>query len=133
MAIEKNIQDIKKAHLRTGKTLKVISNWQKHHEKDDLANFTAIKESIALLPTVEIITEAVQDAVQTKVNGKIDKISEHLTEQDVNMGILAKKIKPFDGAKAWANETVKVILYLGGLAVAIIAIVEALKMFGFIK
>ena len=108
--------------------IEAIKKWQVAHEKKDRADFKAIHKSLAGLPDTVAMAKAVQDAVQTTVNGKIDKIAIHLTEQDVNLATLSKKIRPFDQAKTWVKEAANIVLYIGGLAIAIAGIIELLRL-----
>ena len=131
--IENDLKSIRKHHTTTNKKLKVISDWQTNHEKEDNKHFKEINNAIKELPNTVLMAKAVQDAVQTTVNGKIDAIARHLTEQDANLEILSKKIKPFDGFRSYLIESARIIMYCGGLAIAIAGIMELLKMMGIIK
>ena len=128
MALEENIKQILKHRVATNKSLKDIASWQVQHGKDDDARFKKIEDAISELPSVTVITVAVQDAVQKTVNGKIDKIALHLTEQDENLAALSKKIKPFDQTRTWLKEAANIVLYIGGLAIAIGGIIELLRL-----
>lgn len=114
--------------IYTEKSLKKISAWQVKHGKDDDRRFEDITKSLAKLPTQDVITDAIEQSIKTTVNGKIDKIALHLTEQDKNMEALSKKIRPFDQAKTWIKELAQVIMYVGGLAIAIGGIIELLRL-----
>ena len=116
MPIEKNIADIKKSHSKITKTLKEISNWQIQHEKDDAKRFKEISDAISMLPTEDGLMKAVQETMRITVNGKIDKVSEHLTQQDTNLAALSAKMKPLDGLRTWVWELGKVIIGAGALA-----------------
>ena len=108
--------------------IEAIKKWQVAHEKKDRADFKAIHKSLAGLPDTVAMAKAVADSVQTTVNGKIDKIAAHLTEQDVNLAALSKKIKPFDQTRTWLREAANIVLYIGGLAIAIGGIIELLRL-----
>lgn len=123
--------------------IEAIKKWQVKHEKSDTLNFKSIRDLIAALPTEESIKDAIAASVKITVNGKIDAVSgkvdmvgEHLKRQDaaqaeqaIAIQDLSKKIRPFDQAKNWVRELAQVILYVGGLAIAVAGIVELLKLF----
>lgn len=124
----------------TSQELKKINLWQKKHGKEDELRFKEIIDLVAALPTEESITNAVANSVQKTVNGKIDGIKQdikdvkmHLTDQDMNLEALSKKIRPFDQAKTWVREFAQIIMYVGGLCLAITAILGFLHYAGIIK
>lgn len=126
--IENDIQGIKKSHLKTSKILKNIQTWQIEHEKADQASFKQIQDAIKEIPSALFIQNAVADSVKVTVNGKIDKIADHLVEQDRNLEALSKKIKPLDSARTWFQELGRVIVYVGGISLALAAIIELVKL-----
>jgi hypothetical protein len=122
--IEKDLQNLKKSHTKSNKVLREISAWQGRHEKDDNVRFGKIEDAIKLLPTAKFIATKIEDAVKVTVNGKIDKIAIHLTEQDKNMEDFRNSLKPWDTTRNWLYETGKIILYIGGVATAVYAIIK---------
>lgn len=132
--IKKIIKTQKVTRTKTAQELKTLSRRLTKHDKQ----FQTLTSSIALLPTQDVITKTIQDTIKVVVNGKIDKLSgdmatanekidlvgEHLKRQDAAMDVMSAKIKPFDGLRAWATETVTGLLYFGGLAAAVWAIIK---------
>jgi hypothetical protein len=126
--IETDIKAIRTSHAKIHKGLKDVATWQMNHEKEDSKRFQEIGDAIKALPSEETITSAIAISVQKTVNGKIDDVKTHLTEQDKNMELLSKKIKPFDGFRSYIVETAKIIMYVGGLALSVTAIIELLRL-----
>jgi hypothetical protein len=131
--IESDIKGIKEAHRKTNKALKEISVWQTKHEKIDLETK---EEILAKVFTKDEMVLALGDAIDTKINGKLIGISKHLEQQDIDresdrkmIEDLTTKILPLDGAKTWVWELGKVILYLGGLALALVGIITLYNLF----
>lgn len=134
MAIERDIKAIKNSRTKTAQELKVFSRRLTKHDKQ----FQTLTFAIGELPTQDVITKTIQDTIKVVVNGKIDGIKadvaevtnkvdlvgEHLKRQDAAMDVMSAKIKPFDGLKSWAMETGTGLLYFGGLAAAIWAIIK---------
>lgn len=126
-----------------GKHLKGIEKWQKDHEVKDIERFNRMNKSIKKLPTTGDMSKAVSEAVNITVNGKIDSIQKdmdglrgHLTKQDESSAEQAKvisemndKIKPVTNAQNWIVTAGKIIMYLGGISLAIIAIYKVLETF----
>lgn len=138
--IENDLKQIKKvqtvSRTKTEKSLRTISNWQAKHAKQNNAQFSAIKASLATIPTQEAILETITVTIKSVVNGKIDTLNskvdmvgEHLKQQDANLEVLSNKIKPIDGAREWLSDTGKIVLYIGAIAVAVAGVVELLQLF----
>lgn len=146
--IERDIQTIKKRQIttrtKTAQALNTLSRRQTSHEKANIKQFQAITNAIGLLPTQEVITKTIQETIKVVVNGKIDHLQsdvtenikkldtmkEHLEAQDVvaqtqgnAIKDLTNKINPLDVVKTWLSGLGTVILYVGGVAGAIAAIV----------
>ncbi len=103
------------------------------HEKLDMARF-------ANIPTKDEIGAVVEAAVNTQINGKLiglkadnEEIKEHLKKQDLAMTELSAKINPFDIIKNWFKNLGMGLIYVGSIAVAIIAIYKLLQLIGWIK
>jgi len=126
MAIEQNIEDIVEK-------LGVITAWQEGHQIEDRKNFGEIRDILANVATKKENEETVAKAVTKTVNGKLDKIKEHLDAQDVSSADLRAKILPLDNTRVWAMRLVSAILYLGGLAAAIAAIIYLLQQLKILK
>jgi hypothetical protein len=147
--IERDIKVIKErqkiSRNKTSQELKALAHRQARHEKENIKQFQVITSAISDLPTQDAITKTIQDTIKVVVNGKIDHLTElvntttgkvdmvgqHLKDQDAvaeQQGTaikdLSAKIKPFDGLKNWATETVTGLLYFGGAAAAIWAIIK---------
>ena len=131
--IENDLKSLRKSHSKSAKVLKDIAAWQSAHEKDNDRKFEAITAAIGELPTTRLITDTIADTIKATVNGKIDKVSAHLAEQDVAIGELSDKIRPFDATKSWLVETSKVILYSGGIAAAVYGMIKLLHFINAIK
>lgn len=126
------------------KELKAQTAWHTKHQKEDTKEFTTLKKALANLPTKDDIVKTLGDTVDVKINGKLIGLKEHLDRQDETMAIaaterasfqttleeLSAKIRPLDSARTWAGDLGKVILYVGGLAAAIAAIVYVTTLFG---
>ncbi len=70
------------------------------------ALFLDLKESLLL---------AVESQIKITVNGKIDKISDHLKKQDEVLNRLDTDTKPLIKGKNWFWDFFKAVLYIGGL------------------
>lgn len=115
---------------------------QKKHLKEDAAFRKQITTTLKDLPKRDEIIKVVGDTVDSKINGKLINIKEHLDSQDEvfvqaateraetqkTLLDLSAKINPIDSARSWASEFVRGILYVGGLAAAISAIVYLLTL-----
>lgn len=138
MAIERDIKTIKQRQ-KTSKTkmvqeIKSLAKRQTIHERANNKQFQAITVAIGLLPTQDVITKTIQDTIKVVVNGKIDgikndvaEVKNHLTDQDNAIKTMSDKIKPVVGGLAWLDDLVRVVSYIGGLAIAIAGIFELLK------
>ena len=120
--------------------IKAIRKHQAKHEKDDVKRFKDISNAIAELPTTVAMAKVVADSIQVNVNGKIDKVATHLIKQDEDMeGLkiqieeLSKKVRPIDNAKTWLRELGTIIMYVGGISLAVAAIIELLRMMNVLK
>lgn len=131
--IEADLKHIKKRSTTTSKAIKHIAAWQKNHEKDNATQFKEISTLITKLPTEESITNTIISSIQKTVNGKIDDVKIHLTQQDKDIEALSNKIKPIDGARTWLRETGQIVIYIGTFSLSIGAVIEILKYIGVIK
>ncbi len=138
--IEKDIKDISKAHKKIDKTLKEISHWQIVHEKEDDVRQEQVMEIIKSLPTTELITETIERTIKVVVNGKIDDVKKHLTQQDtlqLEMQIAIKdltdKVTPLDNTKNWFWSFGKGIVYIGAISAAIVGFIKLLQALNILK
>ena len=118
--MEISIQQKSAHHSDLLKKIGSIEKWELLHEQQD-------DERFKLLPSKQDITKAVSDEIKITVNGKIDKIALHLSQQDENLAELGKKIAPIDGAKKWFGTFFKGIIYIGSIGVAIGGIVTFIQ------
>jgi hypothetical protein len=77
---------------------------------------------------IKDIELAVKVAVELQINGNLRDIKSHLTQQDLKIEELNKKIRPISTTRNYLINTGKVILYLGGIALAIVAIIRLIHM-----
>lgn len=130
MPIERNIRSLKESHTKINKSLRQISAWQVQHQKEDFTNFDKLEKAISKLPSEDLIKQTITETIKVVVNGKIDDVKAHLVKQDTNLETLSAKINPIDGFRHWLVMAANAIMYIGGIALAIAAIVELLKLMG---
>lgn len=143
MAIEHDIKVIRKnqtlTRAKSGQEFKTIDRRLSKHDKQ----FQTLNSAIGLLPTQDVITKTIQDTIKIVVNGKIDLIDkkvdmvgEHLKAQDATAQTqgtaikdLSEKIAPLDGAKNWLGNLGTIIIYVGGIALALEAVIQIYQFF----
>lgn len=75
----------------------------------------------------EEILEAVRDQVQITVNGKIDKIREHLNSQDLKLDVMDKKLTPLVEIKNTTTNLGKAVIWLGGAIIMVLTVAKLIK------
>ena len=104
--------------------IKKIEDWQIKHEMDNSYHFGEIRDMMNGVANKKDIENAVGKVVQDTVNGKLDKIKEHLNNQDTVLKELADKVQPLDVGRKWFFQLGKGIVYLGILFGALVGIIK---------
>jgi len=75
-----------------------------------------------------------------EINVKLGTMEKHMqslceTQKKIQqaLDVISAKIKPLDETRHWFKELARGIMYVGGLALSIAAIIELLRMMGVIK
>jgi ATP-dependent 26S proteasome regulatory subunit len=138
MGIEQNIKSIRShqtsSRTKTAGELKGILAWQKTHTRENNKQFKQIGDALKSLPSEDVILKSISDNIKITVNGKIDKIAlnvtdlgEHLKQQDLAIETINNKIKPVVGSMEWFSTTVRLFLWIGGIAAAAYGILRVLE------
>jgi hypothetical protein len=82
----------------------------------------------------QLIKDSVSEAVQQKVNGKIDKIHQMLEHQNDTMNLFQKKmdthiakVEPYIEGIEGSKRVGKIAMYIGGLIITIGGAYEVIK------
>jgi hypothetical protein len=94
--------------------------------KNVLKKAKGVAEELLVVRKTDMV-EAIKEAVEIQINGNLRDIKVHLSRQDISIKELTEKIAPIDDTKRWLYTLSKGIIYIGAMALAIVAILRLIN------